>query len=100
MRSQLTNGSFMIFLLSTSRSRKVIRWLDESSNAFFHPEAKDNYGQLCHKVLHFVIFGLSNCFEPDATAVHLANIENVVTDQCKVLTILLALTKMKLIGRN
>ena len=53
-----------------SRPRKVLRRLDESSNAFFHAEAKDNYKQLYHEMLDLVISELSDRFEPDATAVH------------------------------
>ena len=53
----------------SSRPRKVPRGLDESSNAFFHAEAKDNYRQLQYKVLDSVISGLSDRFEPNATAV-------------------------------
>ena len=53
-----------------SRPRKVLRRLDEYSNAFFHAEAKDNYRQLYCKVLNSVISGLSDRFEPNATAVH------------------------------
>ena len=59
-----------------SRSRKVSRRFDESSNALFHAEAKDNYRQLYYEVLDYVISGLSDRFEPDAIAVHLTNIEN------------------------
>ena len=84
----------------TSRPRKVLRRLDESSNAFFHAEAKDNYRQLYYEVLDSVISGLSDRFEPDATAVHLTNIENFLIGQREVLTRLLALTKTMLIGRD
>ena len=85
-----------------SRPRKVHRRLDKSSNAFFHAEAKDNYRQLYYEVLDSVISGLSDRFEPDATAVHLINtgIENFLIGQCEVLTILLALTKTMLLGYN
>ena len=67
----------------SSRLRKVSRWLDESSNAFFHAQAKDNYRRLHHEVLHSVIFGSSDGFEPDASAVHLANIENFLNGKRK-----------------
>ena len=83
-----------------SRPRKVLRRLDESSNAFFHAEAKDNYRQLYYEVLDSVISGLSDRFEPDATTVHLTNIENFFIDQREVLNILLALTKTMLIDRD
>ena len=53
-----------------SRLRKVLRRLDEYSNAFFHAEAKDSYRQLYYEVLDSVISGLSDRFEPDATTVH------------------------------
>ena len=43
-------------------------------------------------------FWLSDRFEPDATAVHLTNIENFLIGE--VLTILLALAKMMSIGRD
>ena len=46
------------------------------------------------------ISGLSDRFEPGATAAHLTNIENFLIGQREVLTILLALTKAMLIGRN
>ena len=84
----------------TSRPRKVLRRLDESPNAFFHAEAKDNYRQLYYEVLDSVISGLSDRFEPDATAVHLTNIENFLIGQREVLTILLAFIKTMLIGRD
>ena len=45
-----------------SRPRKVSRWLDESSIAFFHAETKDNYRQLHYKVLDSVISVLSDRF--------------------------------------
>ena len=50
--------------------RKVFRQLDEYSNAFFNAEAKDNYRQLYCEVLDFVVSGLCDRFEPDATVVH------------------------------
>ena len=53
-----------------SRPRKVLRRLDESSNIFFHAEAKDIYRQLYYEELDSVISGLNNRFEPDATAVY------------------------------
>ena len=81
-----------------SRPRKVLRRLDESSNAFFRAEAKDNYRQLYYEVLDFVISGLNDRFEPDA--VHLTNVENFLIGQGERLTILLALTKTMLIGRD
>ena len=83
-----------------SRTRKALPQLDESSNAFFHAEAKDDYRQLYYAVLDFVISGLNDRFEPDATAVHLTYIENFLIGQREVLTILLALTKTTLIGRD
>ena len=83
-----------------SRPRKVLRRLHESLNAFFHAEAKENYRQLYYKVLDSVISGLSDRFEPDATAVYLTYIENFLVGQREVLTILLALTKTMLIGSN
>ena len=81
-----------------SRPRKVPRRLNEYSNVFFHAEAKDNYRQLYYEELESVISGLSDRFEPGATAVHSTNIENFLIGQRKVLTILLALTKTLLIG--
>ena len=81
-----------------SRPRKVLQRLDEYSNAFFHPVAKDNYRQIYYEVLDSVISGLSDRFEPDATAVHLTKIENFLFGQREVLTILFALTKTMLIG--
>ena len=83
-----------------SRPRKVLQRLDESSNAFFYAETKDNHRQLYYEVLDSAISGLSDRFEPDATAVHLTNIENFLIGQREVLTILLALTKTMLIGRD
>ena len=83
-----------------SRLRKILRRLDESSNTFFHAEAKDNYRQLYYEVLDSVVSGLSDRFEPDATAVHLTNIENSLIGQREFLTVLLALTKTMLIGRD
>ena len=65
------------------RPRKVSPPLDESSNAFFHAEAKDNYRQLYYKVLDFLISGSSDRVEPDATAVHLTNIENFLVGKRK-----------------
>ena len=62
--------------------------------------AKDNYRQIYHEVLDSVISGLSDRVEPDATAVHLTNIENFLIGQREVLNILLALTKIMLIGRH
>ena len=84
----------------SSRLRKILRRLDESSNTFFHAEAKDNYRQLYYEVLDSVVSGLSDRFEPDATAVHLTNIENSLIGQREFLTVLLALTKTMLIGRD
>ena len=83
-----------------SGPRKVLRRLHESSNPFFHAEAKDNYRQLYNEVLDSVISGLSDRFEPDATTVHITNIENFLIGQREVLTILLALVKTMLIGRD
>ena len=56
----------------------------------------DNY----YEVLDSAISGLSDRFEPDATAVHLTNVENLLTGQREVLSMLLALTKGMLIGRH
>ena len=67
---------------------------------FFDAEAKDNYRQFYYEVLDFVISGLSDRFEPDATAVHLTNMKNFLFGQREVLTILPALTKTMLIGRD
>ena len=83
-----------------SRPRKVLRRVDEYSAAFFHAEAKDNNRQLYYEVLDSIISGLSDRFEPDATAVHLTNIENFLIGQREVLTILLVLTRTMLIGRD
>ena len=58
------------------RPRKVPRRLDKSSNAFFHAEAKDNYRHLYYEVLDSETSGLSDRLDPDATAVHLTNIDN------------------------
>ena len=55
---------------------------------------------LYYEVVDSVISGLSDRFEPDATAVHLTNIENFLIGQREVLTILLALTKTMIIGRD
>ena len=95
-----TEANDVINDLELPRPRKVLRRLDESSNAFFHAEAKDNYRQLCYEVLDSVITGFSDCFEPDVTAAHLTNIENLLIGQREVLTILLALTKTIVIGRD
>ena len=67
-----------------SRPRKVPQRLDESSNIFFCAEAaKDNYRQLYYEVLDSVISGFSDRFEPDASAVHLATIENFLVGKRK-----------------
>ena len=47
--------------------------------------------QLYYEVLDSVISGLSNRFEPDATAVRLTNMENFLIGQREVLTTLLAI---------
>ena len=49
----------------------------------FRTEAKDNYRQFYYEGLDSVISGLSIRFEPDATAVHLAHIENFLVDKHK-----------------
>ena len=47
----VTEANDIIDDAKLSRPRKVPRRLDESSNAFFHAEAKDNYKQLYYEVL-------------------------------------------------
>ena len=83
-----------------SRPRKLPQQLDESSNAFFQAETKDNYRQLYYEVLDSVISGLSDHFKPDATAVHLQIKKIFSLANVKILSILLALTKTMLTGRN
>ena len=71
-----------------SRPRKVPRRPDESLNAFFHAEVKDNYRQLYYEERNFVISGSSDRVEPDATAVHLTNREIFLVGKRKDNTIL------------
>ena len=66
-----------------SRPRKVSQRLYESSNVFFHAEAKDNYRQLYYEGLDSVFSGSSDRVEPDATAVHLTNTENFLVGKGK-----------------
>ena len=83
-----------------SRPRKLPQQLDETSNAFFQAEAKDNYRQLSYEVLDSIISGLSNRFKPNATAVHLQIKKTFSLANVKILTTVLALTKAMLVGCN